>query len=200
MMPKMDGFELCEKLKRDERTSHIPVILLTAKATDKDKISGYETGADDYIMKPFDSEVLKARIKNLIDQRRKLREQFRKEGLVEIEEKNITPTDKKFLKNVIQIINKHLQDTSFGVEMLADEISMSRRNLDRKLVALTGGSPGDLIRRVRLTQAVKLINQNFGNISEIALEVGFGNPAYFSKCFNEQFGLSPSEYKTNRSN
>jgi signal transduction histidine kinase/ligand-binding sensor domain-containing protein/DNA-binding response OmpR family regulator len=199
MMPKMDGFELCEKIKTDERTSHIPIILLTAKATDKDKISGYETGADDYIMKPFDSNVLKVRIKNLIDQRRKLRDQFRKEGLVEIEAKNITSIDKKFLKNIILAINKHLSDTSFGVETLANETSMSRRNLVRKLTALTGESPGDLIRRARLTQAAKLINQNFGNISEIALEVGFSNPAYFSKCFSEQFGLSPSEYKTNRS-
>jgi signal transduction histidine kinase/ligand-binding sensor domain-containing protein/DNA-binding response OmpR family regulator len=200
MMPKMNGFELCEKIKTDERTSHIPIILLTAKATDKDKISGYETGADDYIMKPFDSSVLKVRIKNLIDQRKKLREQFRKEGLIGLENKEITSLDKKFLQNVLQIINNHLSDTSFGVEILANEVSISRRNLDRKLVALTGEVPGDLIRRVRLTQAARLINQNFGNISEIALEVGFSNPAYFSKCFSEQFGLSPSEYKTNRSN
>jgi signal transduction histidine kinase/ligand-binding sensor domain-containing protein/CheY-like chemotaxis protein len=199
MMPKMDGFGLCNKLKTDERTSHIPVILLTAKATDKDKIVGYETGADDYIMKPFDSGVLKVRIKNLIDQRRKLREQFRKEGLIEIEDKEITSIDKKFLQNVLQTINKYLSDTSFGVEMLANEISMSRRNLDRKLVSLTGDPPSDLIRRVRLTQAAKLIAQKFGNISEIAMEVGFSNPAYFSKCFSEQFGLSPSEYKTDHS-
>ena len=199
MMPKMDGFKLCEKLKTDERTSHIPVILLTAKATDKDKIAGFETGADDYIMKPFDSEVLKARIKNLIDQRRKLRDQLRKEGLVEIEAKNITSTDKKFLKNVIQTLNNHLSDTKFTIEMFAEELSMSRRNLDRKLVALSGESPSDLIKRVRLTHASKLLTQKSGNISEIALEVGFSNPAYFSKCFSEQFGLTPSEYKTSRS-
>ena len=199
MMPKMDGFELCEKLKTDERTSHIPIILLTAKATDKDKIAGYETGADDYIMKPFDSNVLKVRIKNLIDLRRKLREQFRKEGLIEIETKAITSLDKKFLQNVIQIINKHLPDTSFNVEMLADEISMSRRNLDRKLISLVGESPSDIIKRVRLTHASKLLTQKSGNISEIALEVGFSNPAYFSKCFSEQFGLTPFEYKTSHS-
>jgi signal transduction histidine kinase/ligand-binding sensor domain-containing protein/DNA-binding response OmpR family regulator len=162
MMPKMDGFELCEKLKTDERTSHIPVILLTAKATNQDKIEGLETGADDYIMKPFDANVLKVRIKNLIEQRRKLRKHFKKEGL--------------------------------SVEMFAGEVSMSRRNLDRKLVALTGEAPSDLIRRVRLMHAAKLITQNFGNISEIALEVGFSNPAYFSKCFREQFGIAPSEY------
>jgi AraC-like DNA-binding protein len=196
MMPKMDGIELCEKLKTDERTSHIPVILLTAKATNQDKIEGLETGADDYIMKPFDAEVLKVRIKNLIEQRRKLREHFKKEGLIELEDKEITSIDRKFLKKTVKIINEHLSDTSFSVELLADEISMSRRNLDRKLVALTGDSPGDLIRRLRLIYASKLLTQKFGNISEIALEVGFSNPAHFSKCFREQFGLTPSEYET----
>jgi signal transduction histidine kinase/DNA-binding response OmpR family regulator len=199
MMPKMDGFELCEKLKTDERTSHIPVILLTAKATNKDKTEGYETGADDYIMKPFDAVVLKVRIKNLIEQRRKLREHFKKEGLIELEDKEITSIDKKFLQKAVEIINEHLSDTSFYVEILADEISMSRRNLDRKLIALTGESPSDIIKRVRLARASKLLVQKFGNISEIALEVGFSNPAYFSKCFREQFGLTPSEYETNHS-
>jgi DNA-binding response OmpR family regulator len=199
MMPKMDGFELCEKLKTDERTSHIPVILLTAKATSKDKTEGYDTGADDYIMKPFDAEVLNARIKNLIEQRRKLREHFKKEGLIEFDDKEIKSIDKKFLQKAVEIINKHLSDTSFSVEMFAGEVSMSRRNLDRKLVALTGEPPSDLIRRVRLMHAAKLIAQNFGNISEIALEVGFSNPAYFSKCFREQFGKTPSEYENNHS-
>ena len=199
MMPKMDGFELCQKLKTDERTSHIPVILLTAKATDKDKITGYETGADDYIMKPFDSSVLKVRIKNLIEQRRKLREQFRKEGIIELEDKDITSTDKKFLQNVIKIINNHLSDTVFTVKILADEVSMSRSNLERKLAALTGESPAEIIKKIRLTRASKLIIEKSGNISEIALEVGFSNPAYFSKCFREQFGFTPSEYKTNHS-
>ena len=150
-------------------------------------------------MKPFDAEVLKVRIKNLIEQRRKLREHFKKEGLIELEDKEITSIDKKFLQKAVEIINKHLSDTSFSVEMFAEEISMSRRNLDRKLVALTGEPPGDLIRRVRLMHAAKLISKNFGNISEIALEVGFSNPAYFSKCFREQFGLTPSEYENNHS-
>jgi len=142
---------------------------------------------------------LKVRIKNLIVQRRKLREHFKKEGLIELEDKEITSIDKKFLQNVMNVINKHLSDTSFNVELLADEISMNRRNLERKLASLTGDSPGDLIRRLRLIYASKLLTQKFGNISEIALEVGFSNPAHFSKCFREQFGLTPSEYETNRS-
>jgi DNA-binding response OmpR family regulator len=199
MMPKMDGFEMCEKLKTDERTSHIPIIMLTAKATSKDKIEGYETGADDYIMKPFDATELKARIKNLIEQRRKLQEHFKKEGLLKIDDKEITSIDKKFLQNVIRIINSHLSDTEFTVEMFAEELSMSRRNLDRKLIALLGESPRDIIKRVRLTHASKLLAQKSGNISEIALEVGFSNPAYFSTSFSEQFGLTPSEYKNNHS-
>jgi len=199
MMPKMDGFELCEKLKTDERTSHIPILLLTAKATNKDKVVGYETGADDYIMKPFDSDILKVRIKNLIEQRRKLREHFRKEGLIELDDKEITKVDKKFLQNVLQVINKYLSDTSFGVEILANEVSMSRRSLERKLAALTGETPSEVIKRIRLTRASKLLIKKSGNISEIALEVGFSNPAYFSKCFREQFGLTPSEYENNHS-
>ena len=199
MMPKMDGFELCEKLKTDERTSHIPIIMLTAKATSKDKIEGYETGADDYIMKPFDAEELKARIKNLIEQRRKLQEHFKKEGLLKIDDKEITSIDKKFLQNVIRIINNHLSDRDFTVEMFAEELSMSRRNLDRKLIALSGESPRDIIKRVRLNHASKLLAQKSGNISEIALEVGFSNPAYFSTSFSEQFGLTPSEYKNSQS-
>ena len=196
MMPKMNGIQLCERLKNDERTSHIPLILLTAKSASEDKIEGLETGADDYIMKPFDAEVLKVRIKNLIEQIRKLREHFKKEGLIELEDKEITSIDKKFLQNAVEIINKHLSDTSFNVEMFAEEVSMSRRNLERKLASLTGDSPADLIRRLRLIYASKLLTQKFGNISEIALEVGFSNPAYFSKCFREQYGLTPSEYET----
>ncbi len=194
MMPRMDGFEMCDKIKNDERTNHIPVIMLTAKATDKDKINGYKTGADDYVMKPFDTEVLRARINNLIHQRRRLREHFRKEGIFEINETDVTSTDKKFLKKAIDIINKQISDETFSVDAFADEIAMSRFQLRRKLVALVGESPSDLIRRIRLTKAAKLLEQNFGNISEIAAEVGFNNPANFAHNFKTHFGVSPSEY------
>ncbi|MCW8994813.1 MAG: response regulator, partial [Psychromonas sp.] len=195
MMPEMDGFELCEKLKTDERTSHIPIILLTAKASGQDKIGGLEMGADDYIMKPFDAEELQVRIKNLIDQRKKLRDHFKKEGLFEVSDENITSIDKKFLKKAIKIIHEHISDTSFSVDIFADEIAMSRSQLHRKLVALMGEAPSDLIRRVRLSRAAKLIENKFGNISEIALEVGFANPANFANSFRRQFNVSPSEYE-----
>jgi YesN/AraC family two-component response regulator len=196
MMPKLDGFQLCEKLKTDERTSHIPVILLTAKATSQDKIEGLETGADDYIMKPFDAEVLKVRIKNLIEQRRQLREHFKKEGLIELEDKEITSIDKKFLQKVVEIINNHISDASFNLELFAQEVAISKSQLNRKLDSLVGETPIELIKRVRLNRAAKLITQNFGNISEIALEVGFNNPAYFAQCFRELYGITPSEYES----
>jgi signal transduction histidine kinase/DNA-binding response OmpR family regulator len=194
MMPRMDGFEMCDKIKNDERTSHIPIIMLTAKATTKDKIDGYKTGADDYIMKPFDTQVLRARINNLIQQRKRLRKHFKKEGIVQINDADVTSTDKIFLKKTLDIINRHMSDDSFSVDTFAEETSMSKSQLRRKLVALVGESPGDLIRSVRLRKAAKLIEQKFGNISEIAAEVGFNNPANFARSFKTQFGVSPSDF------
>jgi signal transduction histidine kinase/ligand-binding sensor domain-containing protein/DNA-binding response OmpR family regulator len=200
MMPKMDGFELCSKLKTDERTSHIPIIILTAKATSKDKIEGYETGADDYIMKPFDEKELRVRIKNLIDQRKKLRENFKKEGLIDLENKNITSVDKIFLQRTVEVIDNNLSDSTFGVESFARELAVSRSLLHKKLVALIGEPPSEIIKRVRLRKAAKLIENKAGNISEIALEIGFNNPAYFSECFKKQFGESPLKYQQRFSN
>jgi YesN/AraC family two-component response regulator len=200
MMPKMDGFQLCEKLKTDSRTSHIPVIMLTAKATMKDKISGLEIGADDYIMKPFEAEELKARIKNLLEQRKRLHEHFRKYGLAEIEEMNVTSVDQKFLQKAIEIIGKHISDTSFGVEVLADNMAVSRSLLLKKIEALLGEPPSELIKRTRLNKAAKLIEGKSGNISEIALEVGFNNPSYFTECFRKQFGVAPSQYQHSKYN
>ncbi|MBT8385967.1 MAG: response regulator, partial [Ignavibacteria bacterium] len=195
MMPKMNGFELCDKVKSDERTSHIPVVLLTAKATDKDKIEGLETGADDFIMKPFDAKELQVRVKNLIEQRKKIIEHYQKKQLFDISDIDAVSTDKKFLNKALEIIQKHISDENFNVDVFANEIALSRVQLHRKLVALIGHPPGDFIRIVRLTKSAKLIKCNFGNISEIALEVGFTNPANFAKAFRVNFGVSPSEYK-----
>ena len=198
MMPRMDGLELCEKLKTDEKTSHIPIILLTAKAADRDKISGYDTGADDYVMKPFDNIILKSRIKNLIRQRVRLREHFIKEGIFQVDNTNTRAIDKIFLKKALDVINKHISDETFSVDVFAEETAMSRSQLRRKLLALLGKAPGDLIRTIRLTKAAKLIEQNFGNISEIAVEVGFNNPANFAHSFKSYFGVSPSEYQNSK--
>lgn len=197
MMPRMDGFRLCEKLKTDERTSHIPVILLTAKAAKEDKLAGYETGADEYLMKPFDADELRARIKNLIQQRKRLHEYFRNQGFVGIEEQRIASVDKIFLKKCFNIVNKHISDSSFSVELLSDELAISRSGLQKKIQSLIGETPGELIRRIRLNKAAELISQKFGNLSEIALEVGYNNPAHFSEAFKRQFGVAPSQYLQN---
>jgi len=197
MMPKMDGFVMCYKLKTDSRTSHIPIIMLTAKATMQDKISGLEIGADDYIMKPFETEELKARIKNLLEQRKRLHEHFRQHGLFELDEKNINSIDKKFLEKSFAIINEHISDTSFGVVVLAENMNVTRSVLLKKIEALIGESPLELIKRTRLSTAAKLIEKNFGNVSEVALEVGFNNPSYFAECFKKQFGVIPSKYHSN---
>lgn len=202
MMPKMDGIVMCSKLKTDARTSHIPIIILTAKATMNDKINGLETGADDYIMKPFEAGELKARIKNLLVQRNRLHEHFRKHGLFESaaggEEQKITSLDHKFIQKSIEVINSNLSNTNLGVEFLAGNLSISKSVLNKKLSALTGETPAELIKRIRLIKAAKLIEHNAANISEVALEVGFSNPAYFAECFKKQFGVAPSQYHHNK--
>ncbi len=197
MMPVMDGFQLCQKLKTDERTSHIPVILLTAKAAMEDKLEGLETGADDYIMKPFEPDELRARIKNLVEQRKRLQKYFQSKGIFDLSGQKITSVDKKFMQKVFDVILSRISDSPLNVEFLADELLVSRPVLHRKILSLTGETPGELIRRIRLNKAAELIKLGFGNLSEISLEVGFNNPVYFSEAFKKQFGVSPSQYQRN---
>jgi signal transduction histidine kinase/ligand-binding sensor domain-containing protein/DNA-binding NarL/FixJ family response regulator len=201
MMPKMDGYQLCQNLKSDERTSHIPVILLTARASMESRIEGLETGADDFITKPFDPVELQTRIKNLIVQRRKLQDRFMKkirkmgmEHLLEIEAEDMTPVDQKFMQRVILIIQKYLSDSDFDVEMLSSAMALSRMQVHRKLIGLTGYTPGSFIRHIRLNKAAELLKNKTGTVSEIVFEVGFNNLSYFSKCFKKQFGVLPSEF------
>jgi signal transduction histidine kinase/DNA-binding response OmpR family regulator len=194
MMPKMDGVELCEKLKTDERTSHIPVIMLTAKTSVEDRIEGLETGADDYLTKPFNVKELRVRVKNLIKQRQKLRERFRKELLLEPREIAVTSADERFIKQTLDIIEENMSEQDFSVEMLGSELAMSRMQLFRKIKALTDQSPSEYIRTIRLKRAAQLIKSNFGNLAEITYEVGFNHPSYFAKCFRELYGVAPSEY------
>jgi AraC-like DNA-binding protein len=163
----------------------------------KDKISGLEIGADEYIMKPFEAEELKARIRNLLEQRKRLHEHFHKYGFVDLEKKNIASVDQKFLEKAVAIINEHISDTLFRVEMLADNLAVSQSLLYKKINSLVGISPNELIKRLRLNKAVKLIESNSGNISEIALEVGFINPAHFSEAFKKHFGVAPSQFHRN---
>ncbi|HEV7780940.1 MAG TPA: ATP-binding protein [Chitinophagaceae bacterium] len=193
MMPVMDGFVLTEKLKTDEKTSHIPVILLTAKAGQQHKVEGLETGADDYLTKPFDAGELLARIRNLIEQRKLLRKKFA--GTIQLKPSEVTVNsmDQVFLANVMRSIEKNMEEDGFGVEDLAREVTMSRSQLHRKLVALIDQSPSDLIRQTRLLRAKELLEKKAATPSEVAFKVGFSSHTYFSKCFKEEFGISPSE-------
>jgi signal transduction histidine kinase/AraC-like DNA-binding protein len=194
MMPVMNGFALCEKLKTDERTSHIPVILLTAMADDVHKLEGLETGADDYLIKPFNDKELKIRTRNLIEQRRSLRERFAKNITLSPKEITVTSADERFLNRAIEIIEKQMVDSDFGVESFGKEVGMSHSQLYRKIHALTDLTPVELIRTIRLKRAASLLKQRYGNISDIAYETGFSSPSYFSECFQKQFGKSPSEF------
>ncbi len=197
MMPKMDGMEFCHKLKTDERTSHIPVILLTAKASMEDKLEGLDTGADDFLTKPFDPQELLTRIANLITQRQKLKEKYKSRlGLSEAKEQEVVlSSDDKFLHKAESFVKENLGDPDFSVETFARQMAMSQSQLYRKLKALTDLTPNEMIRTFRLQRAAKLLTHHSGNIAEIAYEVGFNNPSYFSECFQKQFGKLPSEFK-----
>jgi DNA-binding response OmpR family regulator len=196
MMPRLDGLALCEKLKSDQRTSHIPVILLTARASGESKIEGLETGADDYIIKPFDVMELQARVKNLIAQRRRLRERFQREFILQPREVAVASADERFLRRAMEVAEAHMADPEFSVERFTRLIGMSTMQLHRKLKALTGQSATQFIRMVRLKRAAYLIEKRLGNVAEIAYEVGFNNPSYFAARFRELYGVSPSEYET----
>ncbi|MBV6422136.1 MAG: Sensor histidine kinase RcsC [Ignavibacteriaceae bacterium] len=197
MMPKMDGNELVRILKNDEKTSHIPIILLTAKAGQENKLEGLEIGADDYLTKPFDIKELQVRIKNLISIRKKLQEKFSKIAtqIPEINKQKLSSLDEKFMIRVGEVIDKHISEEEFDIEEFCREIGMSRTQLHRKLKALTGKSASIYVRSVKLEKARKMIADQTGNISEVAYALGFSSPAYFSKCFKEEFGYPPSDVK-----
>ncbi len=195
MMPKMDGIQLCQALKSDEKTSHVPVILLTAKGETEDKLEGLETGADDYITKPFNLKELQARIKNLIEQRKKLREYFAQQITLEPDKVSVESADDRFLHKALEVIEKNMNDCQFDVNRFYPEMGMSRMQLFRKLKALINQTPSEFIRNMRLQRAAQLIEQKFGNVAEVTFEVGFNNLSYFSKCFRDKYGMLPSEYQ-----
>jgi signal transduction histidine kinase/DNA-binding response OmpR family regulator/streptogramin lyase len=199
MMPKMDGIEFCSHIKSDWQTSHIPVILLTAKASSENKIEGLETGADDYVTKPFSFRELSARIKNLLDQREKLKQKFGKN--VNYKPEDITPNkaDQEFLQKATITIEKNISEPEFGSDQFAQEMFLSRSQLHRKLHAVTGQSTGEFIRTIRLKKAAGLILEKKFSLTQIALEVGFNSPSHFTKAFKQMFGCLPSEF-INRSN
>lgn len=195
MMPGKDGFDVTKYLKKQEKTSHVPIILLTAKAGVENRIAGLETGADAYVPKPFSSDELHARIKNLIDGRKKLKEKYSRSLLVKPEVVSEPSMEEKFLMRVKAVVDEHLDDEKFSVEELSKEVGMSRAQLHRKLIALTGKSASRFVRNYRLEHAYQLLQNKVGTVSEIAYRVGYSSPAYFTKCFTEDFGISPSQVK-----
>lgn len=194
MMPEMDGITFCGLAKKDERTSHIPIIMLTAKDGRDYKIEGLETGADEYIIKPFDARELMVRIKNLIDQRQLLRKKFGQQITLQPKNISINSVDGLFLEKVESAIEKGLSDYAFGVPQLQDAMAMSKTQLHRKMKALTDQAPGEFLRNYRLKRAAQLLEQQGGNITEVAFAVGFGSLSYFTRSFKDLFGKSPSEY------
>ena len=194
MMPKMDGIQLCSLLKTDERTSHIPIILLTAKASRDSKVEGLETGADDYLTKPFEARELFSRINNLIEGRRKLKARYSREVVLQPKAIAITSADERFLLRAMAVIERYLGEPEFSVERMGKEVGMSRMQLYRKLQALTGQAPNDFIKTMRLQRAAQLLAKGSGTVSEVSFQVGFSSHSYFSKCFVEQYGKTPSDY------
>ena len=195
MMPVMDGLEFTEQLKTNTATSHIPVIMLTAKNLEEHRAEGYEHGADSYITKPFHSKVLLARIENLLRQRQLLKNLYQgtKEAEKEISEAHLENRDKQFLKQLQAIIQKNLSDSEFGVEDMGQQIGLSRVQLYRKVKAMTGSSVVDLLRKARLAKARRLLETRSMSVSEVAYEVGFSAPSYFTKCFKEEYGMLPGD-------
>ena len=194
MMPNMDGYELCKRLKSNKKTNHIPVVLLTAKASHENKMEGLETGADDYLIKPFEEDELKVRIKNLIAIREQLQQKYHQEVWLKPKEIKVDSVHQKFLEKIKEVIEGNIDNSQFSVDDLGVEIAMSRSQVHRKLKALTDQSATNFIRNYRLHRAAELLKQESGNVTEIAYQVGFSSQTYFSSCFQELFGCSPSEY------
>lgn len=194
MMPEMDGYELCRCIKSNVQFSHLPVILLTARGNKEAEIEGVQAGADAYITKPFKWKHLMAVTKNLLDIRSQLREKFSHQPASEPGVVATNVRDKEFMEGVVGIIRNRLIDTQLSVEELSKELAMSRSSLHKKLKSLTGIGPNELIRLVRLKEAARLLSRGENTMAEVAYLTGFGSPSYFSKCFQQQFGMTPKEY------
>jgi YesN/AraC family two-component response regulator len=194
MMPGTDGIELTRTLKADERSSHIPIILLTAKAGDANALTGINVGADDYITKPFNQKLLKSKVASLIALRKKLQSRYSQEVILRPKDIAITSVDERFLEKVQAVLDEKLVDGSFSTEAFSKAVHMSRMQLHRKLKALTGLSATEFVRSQRLKLATQLLRESNGNISEVGYSVGFNDPAYFAKCFRETYQCTPTEY------
>jgi signal transduction histidine kinase/ligand-binding sensor domain-containing protein/DNA-binding response OmpR family regulator len=194
MMPETNGYELCRLLKNDLRSSHIPIILLTAHTAKEHIVQGLEMGADDYITKPFNLDILLLRIKKLLEQRAEMHHQIKQKREINPSEINISSLDEKLIEKAIKCVEENMDNADFSVEMLSHEMAMSRVHLYKKLLSITGKTPIEFIRILRLKRAAQLLEKSQLSVSEIAYQVGFNNPKYFSRYFKEEFGMLPSVY------
>lgn len=195
MMPQMNGLEFCKRIKGDIQTSHIPIIMLTAKNRTDDQIECYKAGAESYIAKPFEMKVLQARIDNLLQAKEFSRQNFRCNMEVNYSNLNYQSADEQFLKNAIQCVEEHIQEADFDIILMASELHISRSTLNRKLKVITGCTPLEFIRNIKLKYACTLLKNKEISISEVAYATGFSFPKYFTKCFKEEFGMTPTEYQ-----
>lgn len=195
MMPKMDGIELTKELKSNIDTSRIPIIMLTAKTTDNDIKTGLMTGADDYIIKPFESTILRLRVDNLINTREKLKEKYAQDFSLASLGFDMTPVDERFMQTLYKILMDNIDNSDMNLDSFCRSLGLSKSNCYRKIKHITGMSPNEFIRKFRLDTAAKMLKETDKSITDIYLAVGFSSPAYFSNCFRAQFGMSPTEYK-----
>lgn len=193
-MPEMNGLELAKKIKGDSRTAQIPIILLTAITGEQEQLAGLECGANDYIIKPFNFEILLSKIQNLLLMQQTFKETYQKQVEIQSQDVAVVSEDEKFLKNALDFIEQNITQPNFSVEELSRHLALSRVSLYRKLLALTGKTPVDCIRTIRLKRAVQLLEKSKLSIANVAYEVGFNNAAYFAKVFREEYGMLPSEY------
>ncbi|HSI77293.1 MAG TPA: response regulator, partial [Lunatimonas sp.] len=195
MMPIMDGIELCGRIRQNIETSHIPVILLTAKSSHIHQLEGYESGADDYITKPFPLDLLQLKVKNLLEGRERFQQQFKTSPNLEPSRVKVSSADEKLMQLAINSVEKNMENSEYSVHDLVKDLGLSRTILFEKFKALIGQTPNDFIQMIRLKRAAQLILETDLKFSEIGYMVGFSNPKYFSKCFQKQFGSTPSQYK-----
>ena len=194
MLPDANGWELCARMKGDLRFNHIPVIILTAKNGIEDRVASYEAGADGYIAKPFELKILFARVDNLIRSSKMRQAAFRKEENLDLESLAYPSADKQFLQSIIDSIEQHLEESEFDLEQLAADKNMSKSTLYRKIKSMTGMTPLDFIRNIKMKRACMMLFNRSHTISEVAYAVGFNSPKYFTRCFKDEFGVTPSEY------
>jgi signal transduction histidine kinase/ligand-binding sensor domain-containing protein/DNA-binding response OmpR family regulator len=194
MMPVMDGIELARKIKTNTLTAHIPVILLTAMGSEEKQVEGFGIGINDYITKPFTFEILASRIRNLLAQQKLLQKKFQKQIEVNPSEITVTSLDEQFIKQVLEAVEKNMDNPNFSVEDLGQEVCLSRASLYRKILSLTGRTPLEFIHSIRMKRAAQLLEKSGKTVAEIAYEVGFNNPKHFTKCFKEEFKVLPSQY------